>query len=281
MIQYLKIVDNVLKYGERKLNRTGVDTISVTGEMFTHDMRHGFPLLTIKKINLKRITAELEWMISGTQSKQFLHDRNNHTWDHWCNPQKVPYGHDAETKANMKAEMDLGRVYGVQWRGWRIDGTRHIDQLWRVIEILKKNPTDRRMIVTAWNPGELDEMALPPCHYSWQLVSDGEFVDLIWIQRSVDVPIGLPYDIALYGMLLELIAATVGMKARYLVGQLGDTHIYMNQIATVEQELMVRQPRILPWLELPRNANLFTWKYDEYELHNYNPRPAIKFEIAV
>jgi len=301
MKQYREIVENILSNGTMKESRTGKSTLSLTGQMFEHDMSDGFPLLTTKKMGLKNIATELEFFIKGHFDKGWLQERNCHIWDEWCNPQKVPYAHDKVTKAKMEEEKDLGRVYGVQWRDWRgkadygyytdswgvtspipVIKYERIDQLRNVINKLKSDPFDRRMIVMAWNPTDLNEMALPPCHYSFQILSDGKHVDLLWNQRSVDVPLGLPYNIASYALLLMLISKEVNMIPRKLIGFLADVHIYEDQLEGIKEQIK-RDERSLPTLELPNNINLFTWDSQTQlgELKGYDPHPAIKFPIAV
>lgn len=539
MDAYHDILKQVLAEGCISGNRTDTNAIRTTGAMFKHNMRDGFPLITTKKINPKTVFAELEFFIKGLTDKQWLKDRNCNIWNDWCNPQKVAYGHDEDTKAKMAEENDLGEVYGYVWNQWDIDeeivqiepsvftgstepsykqfeinkpgdtifkdtvfdsinygkyivleesnrvngktfytiqflltgyikynvrsdvvqkgnvkdlyypnvfdvgyignvdttkglnkklyktwshmlnrcyntkckeyplyggsgikvdnrwhsfenfvndviflpgwvakqrdwdmyqldkdyfganvysvdtcvwlsmphnilyrtskpfrvtapdGKSFIyisiskcaldynlnssnilmvlndkrvhhkkftfeyintDKLWRyklpinqlhnAIKTLKSNPNDRRNIVLAWNPAIMHKQALPPCHFGFQLTSDGEYVDLTWFQRSVDTFLGLPFNIASYGMLLELIAKNVGMKARYLVGQLVDVHIYENHLEQVNEQLS-RTDRPLPTLVLPDDLNIFEWQYDQYELVGYDPHPFIKAPIAV
>ena len=290
MKSYLDILKQIDKEGIWKKNRTGIDTKSITGVMFSHNMNDGFPLLTTKKMGLKNIATELEFFIKGLSDKQWLKDRNCHIWDEWCNPQKVPYGNDDVTKQKMKNENDLGRIYGVQWRKWEhhffdpnLDGLGcvEIDQLSNVINTLKTNPFDRRMIVMAWNPADINEMALPPCHYGFQILSDGKNVDLLYNTRSQDVFLGTPYNIASYGLLLELIAKTVNMKARKLISFMGDVHIYKNHMEQVKEQLS-RKPYELPKLELLDNfTDLFNWKSDEFILKNYKSHDRIKADVAV
>lgn len=279
MKQYLDLLDRVLTNGKVKHNRTGIDTISTTGQMLQFDMSTGkFPLLTTKKMGLKNICAELEMFIKGNTSKKFLQDRNCHIWDEWCNPEKVPYGHDDETKRKMAAEDDLGFIYGYQWVNFNSQGC---NQLKKAIETLKTNPTDRRMIVSAWNPLQLDKMALPPCHYVFQLVSDGDTVDLCFNMRSVDSFLGMPYDIASYGMLLTLICKETGLKPGILTGFFADCHIYSNHIEQVKEQL-TRTPYESPTVTIPdSNFSIWDWKYTDFTLDNYNCYPAIKAPVAV
>lgn len=189
MKQYLDILKNILDNGTIKDNRTGIQTKSITGQMFEHDMSKGFPLLTTKFVSLKNVAVELEGFIKGITSKKWFQERKCHIWDDWCNPQVVPYGNDEATKAKMKAEDDLGVIYGSQWRDFQDPSSvdyvlgSGVDQLLTIVNKLKTNPTDRRMICMAWNPLALDSQALPPCHYSWQVLSDGKTLDLLWSQR--------------------------------------------------------------------------------------------------
>jgi len=285
MQQYLDILSRIKNQGKRKKNRTGIDTFSITGAMFEHDMSLGFPVLTTKKMGMKNIATELVFFNQGRSDKPWLQSRGCHIWDEWGNPMKVPYGNDEASKKKMAAENDLGRIYGVQWRNWKgVDEKGNVvvvDQLTKALDTLKKDPTNRRIIVSAWNPAELNQMALPPCHYSFHLLSDGESVDLLWNQRSVDTPLGLPYNIASYALQLKLIAATVGMLPGRLIGFLADVHIYENQMEGVEEQL-TRAPRALPELVLPLDfPGILEWEPHMFRLEGYNPHPAISFPIAV
>lgn len=281
MRDYLNIMQNVLENGTWKKNRTGIDTKSITGAMFSFDMKEGFPLLTTKKMPPKIIFAELEGFIKGIVDKKWYQDRNCHIWDEWCNPKIVPYANDEETKKKMASEYDLGKIYGYQWNNFNGQG---INQLKNVIETLKKNPYDRRMIVTAWNPSQLGEMALPPCHFCFQLLSDGTNLDLIWSQRSVDTFLGLPFNIASYAMLLTLIAKQVKMIPNKLVGMLSDVHLYANQIECAKLQLS-RSPYWLPKIEITNcekeDWTIWDWKYTDFNLLGYKSYDRIKCEVAV
>lgn len=298
-VQYLDLVKKILDEGVRKENRTGVDTLAIAGAMIEHDMSEGFPLLTTKKMYFKGVKVELEGFIKGIRSKQWFKDRGCNIWNGWCNPKKVPYANDADTKAKMAAEDDLGLIYGVQWRDFKdprnefpqSDGSRilvesyhdkvGVDQLANIIKTLKANPNDRRMICSAWNPAALGEMALPPCHLLWQVtVIDGK-LNLAWYQRSVDVPLGLPFNIASYGLLLHLLARNAGLKEGRLIGFLMDTHIYVNQVDTLKEQL-TRTPYALPTIESTRGSIEITdWDHTQSSLENYINHPPIKFDIAV
>jgi len=294
-VQYLDLVSKILNEGVRKENRTGVDTIAIAGAMIEHDMSEGFPLLTTKKVAFKSVRVELEGFIKGIRSKKWFQDRGCTIWDEWCNPKKVAYGNDVESKAKMKAEDDLGLIYGVQWRDFKtpdahliktpgaylISGPlRGVDQLKKIVDTLKKNPNDRRMICSAWNPTALDQMALPPCHLLWQVtVIDGK-LNLAWYQRSVDVPLGLPFNIASYATLLHLLAKEAGLKEGRLIGFLMDTHIYVNQIDALKEQLN-RTPYALPQVSTEKFTSIFDWEYSDTQLTEYQSHPSIKFEIAV
>jgi thymidylate synthase len=294
MKQYHELIQTVLKEGILQGNRTATAAYRMTGSMIKFDLRKGFPISTTKKVNLQTVATELVFFVRGLSDKKWLQDRKCPIWNEWCNPEKVPYGHDEETLKKMREETDLGRVYGVQWRDWNggsefitnPDGSftyvDHvgIDQLKHVYNTLKTNPTDRRMIVMAWNPSELHKMALPPCHFGFMFTSDGEYLDLTFFMRSVDVFLGMPFNISSYALLLELMAKTVGMKARTLVGMFVDTHIYENHMEQVKLQLS-REPYELPTLKLPDDANIFTWEPEQWELINYQHHAFIKAPVAV
>ena len=288
MEAYLNIVKRIIDTGILKQNRTGVDTIAVAGVMFEHDMANGFPLLTTKSVPLRLIASELEFFIKGITDKKWLQERNNHIWDEWCTQKKVKYGHDKETKKRMMEERDLGPIYGWQWRNFGAEYDSFdkepvgsgIDQLKNVVEKLKKKPNDRRMIVSAWNPVNIKDMALPPCHYCFQVtVIDGK-LNLLWNQRSLDVALGLPFNIASYGLLLHLLAKETGLKEGRLVGFLADTHIYVNHIDGLKEQLK-RKPFNLPKIKTENFSSIFEWKYEDSKVENYEHHPRIRFEVAV
>jgi thymidylate synthase len=290
MQAYLDIVRKVLETGEKKDDRTGTGTIAIAGAMFEHDMANGFPLLTTKKVPFRLIASELEFFIKGITDKQWLKDRNNHIWDEWCSPLKVPYSHDEQTKKKMAEERDLGPIYGFQWRHFNADyqnfdsnySNQGVDQLKNLVETIKNNPTDRRMIISAWNPIRLKEMALPPCHYSFQVTVINGRLNLLWNQRSVDTMLGLPFNIASYALLLHLLAKETGLKEGKLVGFLADTHIYFNHIDGAKEQLS-RDPNQypLPTIQTNNFTSIFDWKYEDTIVLNYQSYPGIKFEIAV
>ncbi|MBU1032648.1 thymidylate synthase [Patescibacteria group bacterium] len=290
MKTYLDIVRHILENGERKENRTGVDTIAVAGVMFEHDMSKGFPMLTTKKVPFKLIKTELEFFIKGITDKQWLKERNNHIWDEWAHPQKAPYGHDEESKRRMSEERDLGAIYGFQWRHFNAPYSHHdadytgqgVDQLKRVIEKLKSDPHDRRMIVSAWNPCMLDQMGLPPCHYAFQVTVINGKLNLLWNQRSVDTVLGLPFNIASYALLLHLLAKESGFREGRLIGFLADTHIYVNHLDGVKEQL-ARDPNQyrLPQIQTEPFNSIFDWEHNHTQLFDYQSHPRIQFEIAV
>lgn len=290
MKTYLDIVKKIIDTGERKENRTGVDAISIAGAMFEHDMSIGFPLLTTKKMPFKVMANELEFFIKGLTDKEWLKERKCHIWDEWASPKKVPYGHDEETKKKMAAERDLGPIYGFQWRhfnaeydSYETDYTnKGIDQFKQIVEKLKSNPSDRRMIVSAWNPIAIPEMALPPCHYAFQVTVINGKLNLLWNQRSVDTMLGLPFNIASYALLLHLLAKESGLKEGKLVGFLADTHIYVNHLDGAKEQLS-RDPNTyrLPQIITENFTSIFDWKAEETKLIDYESYPKIEFPIAV
>ena len=288
MKAYLDIVQKILDKGFRKQNRTGVDALTIAGTMFEHDMAEGFPLLTTKKMPFKMVRSELEFFIRGITDKQWLKEQKNSIWDEWCSPDIVPYGNDTQTKVKMMNERELGPVYGWQWRNFGAEYMAHnvppkgkgVDQLKKLVQTLKTDSDNRRMIVSAWNPCDLHRMALPPCHYSFQVtVIDGK-LNLLWNQRSVDAALGLPFNIASYGCLLHLLAKEANLNEGRLIGFLGDTHIYINHINALSLQLL-REPRALPRIKTEKFSSIFDWHYDDTVIENYNPHPAVKFEIAV
>jgi len=264
MKQYLDLLDHVLKNGVCKEDRTGTGTISVFGHQMRFDMSAGFPLLTTKKLHLKSIIYELLWFLRGDTNIRYLNEHKVSIWDEWADE-----------------NGDLGPVYGHQWRSWGCADGTIVDQIKNVITSITTNPDSRRHIVSAWNVGELDKMALPPCHILFQFwVADGK-LSLQLYQRSCDIFLGVPFNIASYAILLMMMAQVTGLQAGEFIHTLGDAHIYLNHIEQVETQLL-RQPRTLPTLKInPERTSIFDFQYEDFTLENYDPHPHIRGEIAV
>lgn len=290
MQTYLDIVRRVIETGEEKTDRTGTGTIAIAGAMFEHDMAHGYPLLTTKKMPFSMIASELEFFIKGITDKQWLQERKNSIWDEWANPEKAPYGHSEEAKQRMMNERDLGPVYGFQWRNYNADyknwdtdyAGQGVDQLKKLVETLKKDPSSRRMIVMAWNPLQMHKMALPPCHYGFQVTVINGRLNLMWSQRSVDVMLGLPFNIASYALLLHLLAKEAGLKEGKLIGFLGDVHIYSTHVDGAQEQL-ARDPNTYPLctIETEPFTSIFDWQHKDTKRINYQSHDRISFPIAV
>lgn len=290
MKTYHDIVQKILDEGVLKMPRQGTEAYTIAGAMFEHDMSQGFPLLTTKKVPFRLVASELEFFINGITDKKWLLNRNNHIWDEWAHPKKAPYGHDDASKKRMLEERDLGAIYGFQWRHFNAEYKDHntnyegqgVDQLKRLIETLRTNPNDRRMIVSAWNPAMLDQMALPPCHYLFQVtVIDGK-LNLMWNQRSVDTMLGLPFNIASYALLLHLLAKEVGLKEGKLVGFLGDVHLFVNHVEGAKEQLSRDPDKYpLPTVNTDPFHSIFNWQYQDSVLEGYESYPRIKFDIAI
>jgi thymidylate synthase len=288
MQEYLRIVKLILDKGVIKSARQGTDVLAIAGATFEHDMAQGFPLLTTKKVPLRLVASELQFFIQGITDKKWLQERDNHIWDEWCSPKKVPYAHDEETKRRMLNERDLGPVYGFQWRHFGAEykgydanhDNQGIDQLKKLVHTLKNNPSDRRMIISAWNPLHMHEMALPPCHYQFQVTVINGRLNLMWSQRSVDTMLGLPFNIASYALLLHLLAKEAGLEEGRLIGFLGDVHLFVNHIDGAKEQL-ARVPHPLPQIVTKNFTSIFDWEYTQSSVTNYLSHPRIKFDIAV
>lgn len=288
--EYARILDQILERGKWKGNRTGVDCLTIAGAMFEHDMADGFPLLTRRKLPFKSTKVELEFFIKGLRSKKWLQDRGCKYWDGWCNPQMVPYGNDEETKKKMAAEDDLGLIYGTQWRDFHepdhdIGGPenvrgRGIDQLENIVNTLKTNPSDRRMICNSWNPLSLQTMALPPCHYSWQVTVIDGYLNLAWNQRSCDYYLGIPANISSYALLLHLLAKEANLKEGKLIGFLMDTHVYSNHMVQIE-EFMKRPVFAAPSIKTEKWNGIFNWEYTDTELVDYKSGDVLTASVAI
>ncbi len=264
MRQYLDLLQHVLAHGTQKSDRTGTGTISVFGHQMRFDLSQGFPLLTTKKVHLKSIIHELLWFLKGDTNIAYLKQNGVSIWDEW-----------ADTNG------DLGPIYGYQWRSWPAADGRHIDQISEVIEALKHNPDSRRIIVSAWNVGEIQNMKLPPCHAFFQFyVADGKLSCQLY-QRSADIFLGVPFNIASYALLTLMMAQATGLKPGDFVHTLGDAHIYLNHMDQVKLQLG-RDTRALPNMRLnPAVTDLFDFKYEDFTLENYDPHPGIKAPVAV
>ena len=287
---YLDIVRKVLETGEKVTTRQGPLAYTMAGAIFEHDMAKGFPLLTTKKVPFRLIATELQFFINGITDKKWLQDRNNHIWDEWAKPQKAPYGHDEASKKKMLEERDLGPIYGFQWRHFNAPYVSYdtdytgqgIDQLKKVVETLKTNPRDRRMIVNAWNPLQFGEMGLPPCHYAYQVTVINGKLNLLWNQRSVDTMLGLPFNIASYALLLHLLAKEAGLKEGKLVGFLADVHLFDNHVEGAKEQLS-RDPNKYPMskIETENWKSIFDWTAEDTKVLDYQSHDRIPFEIAI
>lgn len=264
MRQYLDLMRHVLEHGARKSDRTGTGTLSIFGAQLRFDLDAGFPLLTTKKVHLKSIAHELLWFLKGETNTRYLKENGVTIWDEWAD-----------------AKGELGPVYGYQWRSWPAPDGRHIDQVSQVIEQIRKHPDSRRLIVSAWNVADLPKMALLPCHAFFQFyVAQGRLSCQLY-QRSADLFLGVPFNIASYALLTLMVAQVCGLKAGDFVHTFGDTHLYLNHLEQAREQL-ARSPRRLPAMRLnPAVKDLFAFRYEDFTLENYDPHPAIKAPIAV
>ena len=264
MKQYLQLLDHVLTHGVEKGDRTGTGTRSVFGYQMRFNLEEGFPLLTTKKLHLKSIIYELLWFLRGDTNVHYLQEHGVRIWNEWAGP-----------------DGDLGPIYGYQWRSWPDYNGGHIDQITEAVETIKNNPDSRRIIVSAWNVGQLDEMHLPPCHAFFQFyVADGR-LSLQLYQRSADIFLGVPFNIASYALLLQMMAQVTGLRAGDFVHTLGDAHIYSNHIEQARLRL-TRDPRPLPRMVIkPDVKSILDFKYEDFTLEGYDPHPHIKAVVAV
>ncbi len=264
MKQYLDLLQHVLDNGTRKEDRTGTGTISTFGYQMRFNLEEGFPLLTTKKLHLKSIIHELLWFLAGDTNVKYLQDNGVRIWNEWADE-----------------NGDLGHIYGYQWRSWPDYNGGHIDQIQEVVDTIKNNPDSRRIIVNAWNVADLPTMKLPPCHAFFQFyVADGR-LSLQLYQRSADIFLGVPFNIASYALLLQMMAQVTGLKAGDFVHTLGDAHIYTNHLEQVKLQLS-REPRALPRMVInPEVKSIFDFKYTDFQLTDYDPHPHIAGVVAV
>jgi len=262
--QYLDLMQHVLAHGVGKEDRTGTGTQSVFGHQMRFDLGKGFPLVTTKKLHLRSIIHELLWFLKGDTNLKYLKDNGVSIWDEWADE-----------------NGDLGPVYGYQWRSWPTADGRHIDQISQVVEQIKNNPDSRRIIVSAWNVGEIENMALPPCHAFFQFyVADGKLSCQLY-QRSADIFLGVPFNIASYALLTLMVAQVTGLRPGDFVHTLGDAHLYSNHLEQANIQLQ-RHPRSLPGMRLnPDITDLFAFSFDDFELVDYDPHPHIKAPVAI
>lgn len=264
MKQYLRLLDQLTKTGIRKEDRTGTGTLGVFGYQMRFDLEKGFPLVTTKKIHFKSVIYELLWFLKGDTNIKYLNDHGVRIWNEWADE-----------------NGDLGHIYGYQWRSWPLPDGKFIDQISRVLENIRNNPDSRRHIVSAWNVGELENMALPPCHILFQFyVAHGKLSCQLY-QRSADTFLGVPFNIASYALLTEMMAQVSGLKAGEFILTLGDAHIYINHLEQVREQ-MSREPYKLPKLTLnPKKKDIFDFVYEDISLVNYQAHPHIKGQISV
>ena len=264
MQQYLDLMSHVLARGSLKGDRTGTGTLSVFGYQMRFDLNAGFPLLTTKKVHLKSVIHELLWFLSGETNVRYLREHGVTIWDEWAD-----------------AHGELGPIYGYQWRSWPAPDGRHVDQIGQLLREIRENPDSRRLIVSAWNVADIDRMALPPCHAFFQFyVSEGKLSCQLY-QRSADIFLGVPFNIASYALLTLMIAQVSGLAPGEFIHTLGDAHLYRNHLEQAGEQLR-RTPRALPVMRLnPAIRSLFDFRYEDFELLNYDPHPAIKAAVAV
>ena len=264
MQQYLDLIKKIMAEGHKKEDRTGTGTISIFGHQMRFDLSEGFPLLTTKKVHLKSIIYELLWFLRGDTNARWLQDRGVRIWNEWADP-----------------DGDLGHIYGYQWRSWPDYDGGFIDQISQAVEDIKHNPDSRRIIVSAWNVADLKNMNLPPCHAFFQFyVADGK-LSLQLYQRSADCFLGVPFNIASYALLCMMMAQVCGLKPGEFIHTTGDTHIYLNHLDQVKEQL-TRTPRKLPRMVLnPEVKDIFDFKFEDFTLEDYEPWPAIKGEVSV
>ena len=264
MQQYLSLLEEVRYEGILKEDRTGVGTYSLFGRQLRFDLDSGFPVLTTKKVHLRSVVHELLWFLAGDSNVRYLQDNGVSIWDAWANP----------------GTGDLGPIYGVQWRSWTGADGRTIDQLSDVVDRIRTDPDSRRLVVSAWNVSDLPEMALPPCHVLFQFYVTHGRLSLQLYQRSADIFLGVPFNIASYALLLMMVARVTGLRPGEFVHTFGDVHLYRNHVEQADAQLQ-RRPRPLPSLVLPERNDLFSYRYEDIRVIGYDPHPAIPAPVAV
>ncbi len=264
MRQYLDLMRHVRDHGTRKEDRTGTGTVSVFGYQMRFDLAAGFPLVTTKKLHLRSIIHELLWFLKGETNIRYLHDNNVTIWDEWADE-----------------SGELGPIYGYQWRSWPTADGRHVDQIRLVVDQIMNNPDSRRIIVSAWNVGEVEKMALPPCHAFFQFYVAGGRLSCQLYQRSADIFLGVPFNIASYALLLQMMAQVTGLEPGDFVHTFGDAHLYLNHLEQADLQLS-RTPRAMPTMCInPEVKDLFAFTFDDFELQGYDPHPHIRAPVAV
>ena len=264
MRQYLDLLEHILNEGEEKEDRTGTGTLSVFGYQTRYDLQEGFPLLTTKKLHLKSIIYELLWFLQGDTNIRYLKEHGVRIWDEWADE-----------------NGDLGPIYGAQWRSWRTADGNTVDQISQVIQQIRNNPNSRRLVVSAWNVGEIVHMALPPCHLLFQFYVNNGRLSCQLYQRSADVFLGVPFNIASYALLTQMVASVIDLQPGEFVHTFGDVHLYLNHLEQARLQL-TRQPYPLPQMRInPKVKSIFAYQYDDFELINYQAHPHIKAQVAV
>jgi thymidylate synthase len=264
MRQYLDLMQHVLDHGVPKTDRTGTGTLSIFGHQMRFDLQQGFPLVTTKKLHVKSIIYELLWFLRGDTNVRYLHQHGVSIWDEWAD-----------------VHGDLGPIYGHQWRSWGAGDGHTIDQMQQLVEQIRTDPDSRRLIVSAWNVGELSRMALPPCHVLFQFYVTGDRLSCQLYQRSADIFLGVPFNIASYSLLTMMVAHVTGLQPGEFIHTFGDAHLYQNHVQQARLQL-AREPRMLPTMQIsPRAKSLFDFQYADFQLENYHPHPHIRAPVAV
>lgn len=286
----MNLIKKIINYGELIQNRTNIPAYTLAHEMLSHNFEDGFPLMTTKSVPMRVVAVELEGFINGITDKKWFQDRNCMIWNDWCNPMKVPYGTDEESKRKMMEEIDLGNIYGFQWRNFNSEKSEKSDQLKNVIDTIHKNKKigihDRRMIVSAWNPLQLHQMALPPCHILFHVSIHGDKLNLCWFQRSCDMMLGVPFNIASYALLTVLLAKETGFKPGIVTGFLSDVHVYENHVENAKIQIE-REPYKFPNLSLGEFDTILTipntvkWDHTKIKIEEYKHHPNLRYDIAV